>query len=230
MQGETISLEGKHIQVTDSKVVFPPVQTPYPPIYFGGSSAAGKEVAAEHSDVYLTWGEPPEQVKEKVEEVRKLAEEKGRTVRFGIRLHVIVRETEEEAWEEAERLIQYVDNETIELAQKTFARYDSVGQKRMTHLNKGTRESLEISPNLWAGIGLVRGGAGTALVGDPHTVAERIKEYESLGIDTFVLSGYPHLEEAYEVAELLFPLLKDKKKEENKIVGEMIADAYALKK
>ena len=71
--------------------------------------------------------------------------------------------------------------------------------------------------------------AGTALVGDPHTVAERIKEYESLGIDTFVLSGYPHLEEAYEVAELLFPLLKDKKKEENKIVGEMIADAYALK-
>lgn len=75
----------------------------------------------------------------------------------------------------AERLIQYVDNETIELAQKTFARYDSVGQKRMTHLNEGTRESLEISPNLWAGIGLVRGGAGTALVGDPHTVANRIK-------------------------------------------------------
>ena len=126
LQGETISLEGKHIQVTDSKVVFPPVQTPYPPIYFGGSSVLEK-VATEHSDVYLTWGEP-EQVKEKVEEVRKLAEEKGRTVRFGIRLHVIVRETEEEAWEEAERLIQYVDNETIELAQKTFARYDSVGQ------------------------------------------------------------------------------------------------------
>ena len=128
LQGETISLEGKHIKVTDSKVVFPPVQIPYPPIYFGGSSVAGKEVATEHSDVYLTWGEPPEQVKEKIEEVRKLAEEKGRTVRFGIRLHVIVRETEEEAWEEAERLIQYVDNETIELAQKTFARYDSVGQ------------------------------------------------------------------------------------------------------
>ncbi|MDA2164671.1 FMNH2-dependent alkanesulfonate monooxygenase [Bacillus cereus] len=230
LQGETISLEGKHIKVTESKVVFPPVQTPYPPIYFGGSSAAGKKVAAEHSDVYLTWGEPPKQVKEKIEEVRKLAEEKGRSVRFGIRLHVIVRETEEEAWEEAERLIQYVDNETIELAQKTFARYDSVGQKRMTHLNKGTRESLEISPNLWAGIGLVKGGAGTALVGDPHTVAERIKEYEALGIDTFVLSGYPHLEEAYEVAELLFPLLKEEKKQENKIVGEMVADAYALKK
>ncbi|MBJ8038611.1 LLM class flavin-dependent oxidoreductase, partial [Bacillus cereus] len=77
----------------------------------------------------------------------------------------------------------------IELAQKTLARNDSVGQKRMTHLNNGTSESLEISPNLWAGIGLVRGGAGTALVGNPHTVADRIIEYESLGIDTFVLSG-----------------------------------------
>ncbi|HEK9099056.1 FMNH2-dependent alkanesulfonate monooxygenase [Bacillus pfraonensis] len=233
LQGENVSLEGKHITVKDSKVVFPPVQSPYPPIYFGGSSKAGQVVAAEHSDVYLTWGEPPAQVEQKIKKVRKLAEAKGRTVRFGIRLHVIVRETEEEAWEEAERLIQYVDNEAIELAQKTFARYDSVGQQRMTYLNKGTRESLEISPNLWAGIGLVRGGAGTALVGDPNTVAERIKEYEALGIDTFILSGYPHLEEAYQVAELLFPLLplsNNKTNQKDKIVGEMIADAYALKK
>nr|WP_235190091.1 LLM class flavin-dependent oxidoreductase [Bacillus gaemokensis] len=232
LQGEHISLDGKHMKVKDSKVVFPPVQSPYPPIYFGGSSAAGQAVAAEHSDVYLTWGEPPAQVEQKIKEVRKLAEEKGRTVRFGIRLHIIVRETEEEAWEEAERLIQYVDDKSIALAQKTFARYDSVGQQRMTHLNKGTRESLEISPNLWAGIGLVRGGAGTALVGDPVTVAERIKEYEALGIDTLVLSGYPHLEEAYQVAELLFPLLSlsNNEKQQDKIVGEMIADAYTLEK
>ena len=99
----------------------------------------------------------------------------------------------------------------------------------MTHLNKRNKRVARDKSNLWAGIGLVRGGAGTALVGDPHTVADRIKEYEALGIDTFVLSGYPHLEEAYEVAELLFPLLKEDKKQENKIVGEMIADAYALK-
>ncbi len=89
-------------------------------------------------------------------------------------------------------------------AQKAYARMDSVGQSRMTQLHKGSREALEISPNLWAGVGLVRGGAGTALVGDPSTVAARMLEYTSLGIDTFILSGYPHLEEAYRVAELLF--------------------------
>jgi alkanesulfonate monooxygenase len=88
---------------------------------------------------------------------------------------------------------------------------DSEGQRRMAAPHAGgarrTREALEISPNLWAGVGLVRGGAGTALVGDPHTVAERMREYAALGIDTFVLSGYPHLEEAYRFAELVFPLL-----------------------
>ncbi len=84
---------------------------------------------------------------------------------------------------------------------------DSVGQKRMPALHGGRRDKLEISPNLWAGVGLVRGGAGTALVGDPETVAARIKEYMALGIDTFILSGYPHLEEAYRFAELVFPLL-----------------------
>ena len=78
----------------------------------------------------------------------------------------------------------------------------------MSRLHTGKKESLEISPNLWAGVGLVRGGAGTALVGDPETVAARMREYASLGIDSFILSGYPHLEEAYRVAELLFPLLQ----------------------
>jgi alkanesulfonate monooxygenase len=84
---------------------------------------------------------------------------------------------------------------------------DSVGQKRMSELHGGRRDKLEISPNLWAGVGLVRGGAGTALVGDPATVAQRIREYQEVGIDTFILSGYPHLEEAYRFAELVFPLL-----------------------
>ena len=84
---------------------------------------------------------------------------------------------------------------------------DSVGQSRMAALHGGRRDKLEVSPNLWAGVGLVRGGAGTALVGDPETVAARMKEYMALGIDTFILSGYPHLEEAYRFAELVFPLL-----------------------
>jgi alkanesulfonate monooxygenase len=100
-----------------------------------------------------------------------------------------------------------VTDDTIFDAQKTFARFDSAGQQRMSRLHDGKRENLEISPNLWAGVGLVRGGAGTALVGDPQTVAARLREYASLGVDSFILSGYPHLEEAYRVAELLFPLL-----------------------
>jgi alkanesulfonate monooxygenase len=154
---------GDHLTISGAKQFFPPVQKPYPPLYFGGSSEIGQQVAADHVDVYLTWGEPPKQVEEKIQSVKKLAEERGRKLRFGIRLHVIVRETEQEAWEEANRLIKYVDNDMIAASQKVFARFDSVGQQRMSALHNGRRDQLEISPNLWAGVGLVRGGAGTAL-------------------------------------------------------------------
>jgi alkanesulfonate monooxygenase len=198
---------GKYLNVDNSKLLYPPVQKPYPPLYFGGSSEIGQEIAAKHVDYYLTWGEPPAKVAEKINEVKKLAQKQGRTVRFGIRLHVIVRETEQEAWTAANDLIKYVDDELIASSQKIFSRFDSVGQRRMSELHHGRKEQLEISPNLWAGVGLVRGGAGTALVGDPETVAQRMKEYADLGIETFILSGYPHLEEAYRVSELLFPYL-----------------------
>jgi alkanesulfonate monooxygenase len=126
---------------------------------------------------------------------------------FGIRLHVIVRETNAEAWKAADDLIRHLTDAEIARAQSTFARMDSVGQRRMVELHGGRRDKLEVSPNLWAGVGLVRGGAGTSLVGDPETVTARIKEYMDLGIDTFILSGYPHLEEAYRFADLVFPLL-----------------------
>ncbi|MDZ8090274.1 MAG: FMNH2-dependent alkanesulfonate monooxygenase [Nostoc sp. DedQUE12b] len=205
--GEQANLQGDYLNIQDGKLLFPPVQKPYPPLWFGGSSPVAQKIAAKHVDVYLTWGEPPAQVAEKIAAVRRLAEIQGRTLRFGIRLHVIVRETESEAWDAANQLIKYVDDEAIAKAQKAYARMDSVGQQRMTQLHHGNREALEISPNLWAGVGLVRGGAGTALVGDPQTVAARILEYGDLGIESFILSGYPHLEEAYRVAELLFPHL-----------------------
>ncbi|MFF2094319.1 FMNH2-dependent alkanesulfonate monooxygenase [Paenibacillus sp. NPDC058174] len=207
LAGETVDFEGEHLRIEGGKVLYPTVQKPYPPLYFGGSSEAAMEVAADHVDVYLTWGEPPEQVRGKVEKMKALAATKGRKLKFGIRLHVIVRPTEEEAWQAAEDLIAHLDEETIASAQQIFARMDSEGQKRMSQLHKGDRSKLEISPNLWAGIGLVRGGAGTALVGSPENVAARIKEYAEIGMETFILSGYPHLEEAYRTAELLFPLL-----------------------
>ncbi|MCX5577178.1 FMNH2-dependent alkanesulfonate monooxygenase [Kaistia terrae] len=207
LRGETVEHEGPHFHIEDGRLLFPPVQTPYPPLYFGGSSVEANDVAAEQIDKYLTWGEPPAQVAQKLDTVRRLAEAKGRDVSFGIRLHVIVRETTEKAWAAADDLIRYLDDDTIAAAQKVFARMDSEGQARMSRLHGGRRDKLEVSPNLWAGVGLVRGGAGTALVGDPDTVAERIDEYRRLGIDTFIFSGYPHLEEAYRFGELVLPNL-----------------------
>ncbi|MFO1039700.1 MAG: FMNH2-dependent alkanesulfonate monooxygenase [Geminicoccaceae bacterium] len=207
MAGETVDFHGKYLQIESGQIFFPPVQKPYPPLYFGGSSDAGMRVAADHVDLYLTWGEPPADVAQKIAAAKAAALATGRRLKFGIRLHVIVRDTNAEAWAEAERLIRHVDDETIAKAQKAFARMDSVGQQRMSRLHGGRRDNLEISPNLWAGVGLVRGGAGTALVGDPQTVAARMLEYMDLGIETFILSGYPHLEECYRFAEYVFPLL-----------------------
>jgi alkanesulfonate monooxygenase len=207
LRGEEVTTRDQRLQVEGARLARGPCQPMGPPIYFGGSSDAGIDVAAELVDKYLTWGEPPAQVAEKIATAAKAAARKGRSLSFGIRLHVIVRETSEAAWAAAADLISRLDDKTIAAAQQSFARMDSVGQQRMAALHGGRRDRLEISPNLWAGVGLVRGGAGTALVGDPPTVAARIAEYEALGIDTFILSGYPHLEEAYRFAELVFPLL-----------------------
>jgi alkanesulfonate monooxygenase len=233
LEGETVDFEGKHLKVRGARLLFPPLQQPRPPLYFGGSSEAAQELAAEQVDVYLTWGEPPAAVREKIEQVKAKAARHGRTLRFGIRLHAIVRESNEEAWRDAEKLIAHLDDATIAKAQAAFARYDSVGQQRMAALHGGRRDKLEISPNLWAGVGLVRGGAGTALVGDGPTVAARVKEYAELGIDTFILSGYPHLEESYRVAELLFPHLDVRRPQaaeglgEIHPFGEMVGHEYA---
>ena len=209
--GEGFDFEGKHLTVKGAKLLFPPLQKPHPPVYFGGSSPAAHDLAAEQTEAYLTWGEPPAEVAKKIADVRGKAARHGRSVKFGIRLHVIVRETDAQAWAAAEDLISRVQDDTVVQAQAAFARMDSEGQRRMAALHAGgtkrSRADLEISPNLWAGVGLVRGGAGTALVGDPQTAAARIQEYAALGIDTFVFSGYPHLEEAYRFAELVFPLL-----------------------
>jgi alkanesulfonate monooxygenase len=209
LRGERVSFDGKYVKVEGARLNFPVVQKPRPPIWFGGSSDAALDVAAEHVDVYLTWGEPVADVRDKLDAVRRRAALRGRVVRFGLRIHLIVRETEDEAWRAADKLISNVSDAAIEAAQAKFANEsDSIGQKRMAALHGGgRRDRLVIAPNLWAGVGLVRGGAGTALVGDPETVAARLREYQGLGIETIIASGYPHLEEAYKVAELLFPAL-----------------------
>jgi alkanesulfonate monooxygenase len=207
LANETLNYSGKHLRIEGGKILFPAVQSPHPPLFFGGSSDAGIAVAAETVDTYLTWGEPPAAVAEKLGRAAQAAAKYGRKLSFGIRLHVIVRETAKEAWAAADDLIRYVDDATIAKAQSNFSQMDSVGQRRMAALHNGSRDKLEISPNLWAGVGLVRGGAGTALVGDADQVAARMRDYMAIGIDHFILSGYPHLEEAYRFAELVFPKL-----------------------
>ncbi|MDR1451061.1 MAG: FMNH2-dependent alkanesulfonate monooxygenase [Helicobacteraceae bacterium] len=211
LYGEKVTHKGKYYHIKDAINYFWGPQKPRPPLYFGGSSNAAHDLTAKHIDAYLSWGEPIAQVAEKIKDVKARAKKLGRQVRIGIRLQVIVRETEKEAWEAANRLIGKLDDEIIQKAQHIQNVSDSVGQRRITDLHKGDRNKLEIEPNLWAGIGLIRGGAGTALVGDPKIVAKKLKEYEALGADTFVLSGYPHLEEAVRFAELVFPLLDGKK-------------------
>ncbi|REE96776.1 LLM class flavin-dependent oxidoreductase [Thermomonospora umbrina] len=209
--GTPFDFDGEHYKVRGATVSGE--LDPVPELYFGGSSPAAGPVAARQVDVYLTWGEPPAQVAEKIAWIRGLAAEQGRTLRFGIRLHTISRDTSEDAWREADRLLQAIDPAAVARAQEALAASDSVGQARMRSLHAGYREAggsvrdLEIHPGLWAGVGLVRGGAGTALVGSHAEVADLIQEYADLGITEFILSGYPHLEEAYWFGEGVLPEL-----------------------
>jgi alkanesulfonate monooxygenase len=205
---EPVTFEGKHLHVEGARLQTVP--DPLPPLYFGGSSSAAGPVAADHSDVYLTWGEPPEAVAEKIGWIRKLATDRGREVRFGIRLHVIARDTAAAAWAEADRLLSSLSPETITRVQEGLQRSESEGQRRMLALHGGDTDALTVAPNLWAGVGLARGGAGTALVGSHQEIADRIEEYAGIGIDEFVMSGYPHLEEAYWFGEGVLPILEDR--------------------
>ncbi len=203
--GEVFDFSGRFYQLQAAQLRQPPLQIPE--VYLGGSSDPALDVAATQSDVYLTLGEPPQAVAEKIERVRDLAAAQQRTLRFGLRIHVVTRDTEKEAWADAERLIAGLDDEAIAAGQRRLRSLESVGQQRMNALHDGGRDSLVVGPNLWAGIGLVRGGAGTALVGSHQQVAERIEEYRQAGVEEFILSGYPHLEEAYAFAEGARPLL-----------------------
>ena len=207
--GGPVDFAGEYFSVEGGGLAEPP--DPVPPIYLGGASGTAEDVTARLVDTYLTWGEPPAQVADRLDRVREKAAAAGREVRFGLRIHVVSRDTPEEAWGEADRMLAQMSPEAIAAAQRRFARMDSVGQARMTALHGGTAgdgaRSLEIAPNLWAGIGLVREGAATALVGSHEQVAERVAEYAALGFDEFVLSGWPHLEEAWRVGEEVLPLL-----------------------
>ncbi|HWK63545.1 MAG TPA: LLM class flavin-dependent oxidoreductase [Rhizobiaceae bacterium] len=208
--------KGSHYDIEGAQIDFG--KWPLPEIFFGGASSAAQEVAARHVDTYLVWGESPATEAGRIAHVRELAAAHGRKLSFGIRLHVISRDTEAEAWREAERLLEKLTPERIAKAQAILARTESSGQRRMNALHGGDVAALtaprvrdlEVSPHLWAGYGLVRGGAGTAIVGSHEQVASLIEEYHSVGFDHFILSGQPHVEEAYHFAEGALAILRSK--------------------
>ncbi len=208
LTGEPYDFKGDYYDVAGATTR--EVPNPVPPVYFGGASPAAQKVAAEHVDVYLTWGEPPEMARQRIETIKAQAAEHGRELTYGIRFHVIARPTAEEAWAVANGLLAHIDDDAIAAAQADFKSTMSEGQKRMAELHSGSRDNLEIHPNIWAGIGLVRGGAGTAIVGSYDEVADRIVEYADMGFDEFILSGYPHLEEAFWFGEGVMPILRER--------------------
>ncbi|QNI05571.1 LLM class flavin-dependent oxidoreductase [Mycobacterium kubicae] len=203
---EPVTFAGDHIRVEGAALNNRP--DPVPAVFFGGSSGPAGPVAAKYSDVYLTWGEPLPAVSKKLDWIRGLAVDQGRILQYGLRIHVISRDTSEQAWAEADRLLAAVDPADVERVQASLARSESEGQRRMLELHGGDSNQLLIAPNLWAGVGLVRGGAGTALVGSHQEVADRLAEYAQRGISHFILSGYPHLEEAYWFGEGVLPVLE----------------------
>jgi alkanesulfonate monooxygenase len=206
--GGDFDFTGAHYRITGGRLARPyPLR---PTVFVGGSSPAAQRVAAAYADVFLCWGEPPPAVAGLVKQVRERAEESGRRLAFGTRLHVIARDSEREAWDTARALVAGMDPEVIARAQRRFAASESVGQRRAAALHQGGTGDLTVYPNLWAGYGLVRPGTGLALVGSHEQVAERIAEYHALGLDHLILSGQPHLEEAYAFGEGVLPLLRER--------------------
>ena len=212
---QPFNFHGEHYHLEQATLL--PSPWPVPPVFFGGSSPAAQQVAAAQADTWISWGEPPEQVAPQLETVRALAAAQGRTPSFGIRFHVISRDTEEEAWREAARLLNGITPERIHSAQSLLGRTESVGQKRMSALlediqaeqvNPENVRLLEVAPHIWSGYALVRGGVGTAIVGSHQQVAEKIQAFHALGSEHFILSGQPHLEEAYWFAEGAGALLR----------------------
>jgi alkanesulfonate monooxygenase len=221
--GTPFDFEGRHYKVAGATVHRPP--TPTPQVFFGGASPAGREVAAAQADTYLTWTEPPARAGELLDDVRARAARYGRTLSFGIRAHVIARDTSEQAWAEAARLQSGMDPAVVARAQERFAAADSEGQRRQASLRHGTNDRLEIYPGLWAGYGLVRPGAGTALVGSHAEVASLLEEYADLGVEHFILSGQPHLEEAYWFGEGVIPHLRRRGRLDGAAAAQRVAAA-----
>ena len=183
---------------------------PTPLIHVFGASDAAAKVISDHADVHMMWAEPPALMRERIRRARARAKQARRDLRFGLRVAIVARDTQTQAWDEAARLLDGLPQGAVEQAQREFGRSRSVSLARMRALHRegrlrGLRE-LEVSPNLWAGSALVRGT--TSLVGSYEQVAARLSEYAALGLHSFVLSGVPNLDAVRRVGEQVLPLVK----------------------
>jgi len=195
LQGEAIDFKGEFYQlkVEPPRILRSPTAAPL--FYFGGLSDAARETAAQGTDVYLMWPDRMEVVAGIMSDMTARATRYGRTLKFGYRVHVIVRETETEARIAARRLLSKLDSATGESIRNKSLDSRSHGVMRQVELRDSADDEGYAEENLWTGIGRARSGCGAAIVGDPDQVLAKLRAYQSLGIEAFILSGYPHLQE-----------------------------------
>jgi alkanesulfonate monooxygenase len=207
LDGKPLDLHGEFVSLTVEPPAARTVSGRCPPFYFGGLSEPARRVAAEAADVYLMWPDTMDAVEALIGDMRRRAEAHGRRLRFGYRAHVIVRETEAEAQAAAARLVSRLDDEVGESIRKRSLDSESVGVRRQAELRELAAGEGFVEPQLWTGIGRARSGCGAAIVGDPDQVRAKLEAYRALGIEAFILSGYPHLDECDHFARHVLPRL-----------------------
>ncbi|MEW6599153.1 MAG: LLM class flavin-dependent oxidoreductase [Pseudomonadota bacterium] len=207
LNGEALDHQGEHYQFKLDPPRIRTVTGCCPPLYFGGLSEDAREAAAEGCDVYLMWPDRMEAVAEIIADMKARAAKRGRKLRFGYRAHVIVRETEDEARAAADRLVSRLDDKVGEEIRNRSLDTQSVGVRRQAELRGQAADDGYVEANLWTGIGRARSGCGAAIVGDPDQVLAKLEAYQKLGIEAFVLSGYPHRTEADLFARYVLPKL-----------------------
>jgi alkanesulfonate monooxygenase len=207
MNGERLEMEGEFISLQIDAPRICKATAPAPAFYFGGLSNEARETAAMDADVYLMWPDTEEEIARIMGDMTERAARHGRTLKFGYRVHVVVRETEEEARDAASHLISAVDAATGDAIRARSLDSTSAGVRRQAELRATAHEDGFVEPSLWTGIGKARSGCGAAIVGTPQQVIEKIQRYQALGIESFIFSGYPHVDEAKRFAELVLPHL-----------------------
>lgn len=185
-----------------------PYQNGGPLLYFGGYSPQAVDLCAEHCDVYLMWPETEVNLRDLMENMSQKAAKYNRKVDFGLRVHVVVRKTEEEAREYAESIISKLDLEAGQELKERALDAKSYGVSRQEQMRGQSSRDGYVEPHLWTGIGKARSGCGAALVGNPDQIVEKLNRYMDMGIRSFILSGYPHLDECNRFADLVLPRLK----------------------